>query len=50
MDAENASTGRPIQTQRLTGSWEVDATAILDYFASLQAWLDEQNEGQTCGW
>mgnify|MGYP001826447716 FL=1 len=34
----------------LTGSPEMDATAILDYFAPLQAWLDEQNAGRQCGW
>ncbi len=34
----------------LTGQREMDATAILDYFAPLQQWLREQNEGQTCGW
>jgi len=28
----------------------MDASAILDYFAPLQAWLKEQNQGQTCGW
>ncbi|HVS63910.1 MAG TPA: M2 family metallopeptidase [Thermoanaerobaculia bacterium] len=32
------------------GEAEMDATAILDYFAPLQEWLDEQNEGRTCGW
>jgi peptidyl-dipeptidase A len=34
----------------LTGQREMDATAILDYFAPLQAWLTTQNEGQACGW
>jgi peptidyl-dipeptidase A len=34
----------------LTGSPEMDATAILDYFAPLQAWLEEQNAGRQCGW
>lgn len=34
----------------LTGSPEMDATAMLDYFAPLQAWLDEQNAGRQCGW
>ena len=33
-----------------TGQREMDASVILDYFAPLQAWLDEQNEGRTCGW
>lgn len=36
--------------QELTGSREMDATAILDYFAPLQVWLDKQNEGRSCGW
>ncbi len=34
----------------LTGSRDMDATAILEYFAPLQKWLEEQNKGQTCGW
>jgi peptidyl-dipeptidase A len=34
----------------LTGQREMDATAILEYFAPLQSWLEEQNKGQTCGW
>ena len=34
----------------ITGKEEMDATAILDYFAPLQKYLDEQNEGRQCGW
>ena len=34
----------------LTGQKQMDASAILDYFAPLQAWLKEQNKGQKCGW
>jgi peptidyl-dipeptidase A len=34
----------------LTGTREMDASAILDYFAPLRAWLTEQNKGQQCGW
>ena len=34
----------------LTGTREMDASAILEYFAPLRAWLDEQNKGQQCGW
>jgi len=34
----------------LTGEKQMDATAILEYFAPLQKWLEEQNKGQTCGW
>jgi peptidyl-dipeptidase A len=33
-----------------TGSKEMDATAIRDYFAPLQKWLDEQNKGKPVGW
>lgn len=36
--------------EKLTGSRDMDATAILDYFAPLQTWLDEQNKGRSCGW
>lgn len=34
----------------LTGQREMDATALLDYFAPLKVWLEQQNKGQTCGW
>lgn len=34
----------------LTGKDEMDATAILDYFAPLKSWLDEQNSERQCGW
>ncbi len=33
-----------------TGQREMDATAILDYFAPLATWLEEQNDGASCGW
>jgi peptidyl-dipeptidase A len=33
----------------LTGSEQMDATAILDYFAPLQVWLKKKNDGQQCG-
>jgi peptidyl-dipeptidase A len=33
-----------------TGEKDIDATAIADYFAPLNAWLTEQNKGQQCGW
>lgn len=32
------------------GTRQMDASAILDYFAPLKTWLDEQNKGQVCGW
>jgi peptidyl-dipeptidase A len=34
----------------LTGQKQMDATAIRDYFAPLQKWLDEQNKGKPMGW
>jgi len=34
----------------VTGQREADASAILEYFAPLQAFLKEQNKGQQCGW
>ncbi|MEO8659408.1 MAG: M2 family metallopeptidase [Bryobacteraceae bacterium] len=34
----------------LTGQRQMDATAIVDYFAPLQKWLDEQNQGSPVGW
>jgi len=40
----------PDELEVLTGQRQVDATAILDYFAPLQKWLDEQNKGQKVGW
>jgi peptidyl-dipeptidase A len=40
----------PDALEALGAGREMDATAILDYFAPLKEWLDEQNEGMTCGW
>ena len=34
----------------VTGKPEMDATAILEYFAPLKKYLDEQNKGRQCGW
>jgi len=36
--------------EALTGSREMDATAIVDYFAPLMGWLELQNAGRSCGW
>ncbi len=33
----------------LTGAEQMDATAILDYFAPLQTWLKQKNQGKQCG-
>ncbi len=40
----------PDALQVLTGERHLDAGAILEYFAPLQKWLDEQNKGQKVGW
>ena len=40
----------PDALEAITGQRQMDATAMLDYFAPLKTWLDEQNKGQTCGW
>jgi peptidyl-dipeptidase A len=34
----------------LTGSRQMDASAMMDYFAPLKKWLDEQNKGKQAGW
>ena len=34
----------------LAGTREMDGSAILEYFAPLQGWLEQQNKGQTCSW
>jgi peptidyl-dipeptidase A len=36
--------------EALTGSKQMDASAILDYFAPLKIWLDEQLKGKPVGW
>jgi peptidyl-dipeptidase A len=40
----------PDALEVLTGQREMDATAIVDYYAPLLEWLNEQNKGQRCGW
>jgi peptidyl-dipeptidase A len=40
----------PDELEALTGQRQMDATAMLDYFAPLKVWLDEQNQGRQCGW
>jgi peptidyl-dipeptidase A len=40
----------PDALEALTGSRQMDATAIVDYFAPLKAWLDEQTKGKPSGW
>lgn len=40
----------PEALEALTGQKRMDATAIMDYFAPLKKWLDEQNAGKPVGW
>ncbi|ABV36666.1 Peptidyl-dipeptidase A [Shewanella sediminis HAW-EB3] len=42
----------PEALEVVTGSQEMDARAVLDYFAPLQVWLDKQNSeaNRQCGW
>ncbi len=36
--------------QVVANSRDMDATAVIDYFAPLKTWLDEQNKERDCGW
>lgn len=40
----------PDELEALTGQRQMDAGAMLDYFAPLKTWLDEQNRGLKQGW
>ena len=45
-------TSRPWQDalEAFTGQREMDASALLAYYAPLSEWLEEQNAGKSCGW
>jgi peptidyl-dipeptidase A len=40
----------PEALEAISGQRQMDATAILDYFAPLKKWLDQQNQGEKVGW
>ena len=40
----------PDALQAFTGSREMSAKPMLEYFAPLQSWLEKQNAGKQCGW
>src|SRR2546426_871430 len=40
----------PDALETLAGSRQMDATAIIDYFAPLSKWLDDQLKGKAVGW
>jgi peptidyl-dipeptidase A len=50
MLAMGASRPWPDALEVLTGQREMDATALMDYYAPLKKWLDEQNAGHHVGW
>jgi len=45
-----ASKPWPDALEVFTGERQMSGTAMVEYFAPLKAWLDEQNAGQTEGW
>lgn len=40
----------PEALEAMTGAKQMDASAIIDYFAPLDTWLDEQLKGANTGW
>ena len=50
MMAMGASRPWPDALEAATGQRQLDAGAVLEYFAPLKTWLDEQNKGQPVGW
>ncbi|HZV57267.1 MAG TPA: M2 family metallopeptidase [Sphingobium sp.] len=45
-----ASKPWPDALETFTGSREMSGKALINYFAPLKTWLDEQNRGKTCRW
>lgn len=50
MLAMGSSRPWPDALEKLTGTREMDASSIIDYFQPLMGWLEQQNEGKACGW
>ena len=50
MLAMGASKPWPDALEAITGTRQMDAGPMLQYFAPLQQWLQTQNSGQQCGW
>ena len=48
--ALGASQPWPDALEAMTGSRQMDAGPMLAYFAPLQAWLEAENAGRSCGW
>jgi len=47
---QGASKPWPETLEKLTGTKQMDASALIEYFTPLMSYLKEQNEGQACGW
>ncbi len=50
MLAMGASKPWPDALETFTGTREMSGKPMLEYFAPLQAWLQQQNAGKQCGW
>ena len=50
MLASGLSKPWPDALEAFTGTREISGKPMLDYFAPLQGWLEQQNRGKRCGW
>jgi len=52
MDMLKAGASRPWPEtlEKLTGTRQMDGSALIQYFQPLMAYLNEQNQGRQCGW
>jgi peptidyl-dipeptidase A len=50
MMAMGAAKAWPEALAALSGERQMDASALLEYFTPLAAWLKQQNAGKRCGW
>jgi peptidyl-dipeptidase A len=50
MLAMGASRPWPDALEAFTGTREISGKPMLEYFAPLQTWLEQQNRGRQCGW
>ncbi|HUP90613.1 MAG TPA: M2 family metallopeptidase, partial [Solimonas sp.] len=47
---QGASRPWPETLEKLTGTRQMDGSALIEYFQPLMGYLQEQNQGQACGW
>ena len=50
MLADGASKPWPDTLEKLTGTRQMDGSALIEYFQPLMTYLQEQNAGLSCGW